>query len=183
MSLPSLDDLERIKVISSVDLPSELGIGGATWLQVDRIRMRDEESEQKHEVAWQDTLDLYSRRDALKYPDGTKLQELGRAQCGGSMTFVVRRLRPGRPLLIVRRMDYVFDAVLKYEVDGVPAGVCEQIGTDRVHRFRNWPFVVAGELITGTEATIKQIAWQGKDISMYRFWFYQPMSGSDDDRG
>jgi hypothetical protein len=180
MSQPTDLELERIKGISSLDLPDELQIGGATWLQVDRIRMRDEESEQKHDVMFQATLDLYARRDAFKYPDGVKLQDLGRAQCGGFVTFRVRRLRPGRPLLILRRMDYVFECVLEYEVDGAPAGTCPQVGTDRVHRFRNWPFLVPGELITGTEATIKQIAAQGKDISMYRFWFYQPMVKDSD---
>lgn len=177
---PTGEELERIKGISTVELPDELIIGGVPWIRVDRIDMLDEHSEKVHEFTFGSTLDLYRRRDALKYPDGVKVQDLGRAHTGGFATFLVRRLRPGRPLLILRRMDYVFECVLEYEVNGVAAGTCVQAGTDRVHRWRNWPFLVPGELITETEVTIKQRAVQGKDISMFRFWFYQPTSTAEE---
>ena len=46
---------------------------------------------------------------------------------------------------------------------------------DRVFRWRNWPYVVSGEVVTKSTVTVKQIAvTAGRDINMFRYWFYQP---------
>jgi hypothetical protein len=73
-------------------------------------------------------------------------------------------------------MDYVYgDYSLEFEVDGKKAGVCECPGTDRIHRWRNWPFIIGDEFIVRNEPTVKQIAvTAGRDINMFRYWFYQP---------
>lgn len=83
---------------------------------------------------------------------------------------------PGKRLLIVRRMDYVYgDYSLEFEVDGKKAGVCECPGTDRINRWRNWPHIVPAEFVVRAEPNVKQIAvTAGRDINMFRYWFYQP---------
>ena len=60
-------------------------------------------------------------------------------------------------------------------MDGKKAGTCECPGTDRFHRWRNWPHILPAEFIVRAEPQIKQVAiTAGRDINMFRFWFYQP---------
>jgi hypothetical protein len=145
-------------------------------VQVDRIDVMDKESEEAHGLVIQDARDAYRSRQKLKYPDGTVLEDVGRAHVGGYAQYTVKNLKPGKDLCIVRRMDYVYgDYELEFTVDGKNGGVCSCMGTDRVHRWRNWPYVIPGELIGKANVTIKQLAaTAGRDINMFRFWFYQP---------
>jgi hypothetical protein len=143
---------------------------------VDKLDVMDKESEEKHGLVINDAKDSYRSRQKLKYPDGTVIEDVGRAHVGGYAQFTVSNLKPGRPLAMVRRMDYVYgDYEIEFFVDGKNAGVCSCAGTDRVHRWRNWPYVIAGELITKDKVTVKQNAGTaGRDINMFRYWFYQP---------
>lgn len=169
-------DWEAVKVLAQQDLPPELDVDGQTWVRVDLIDVMDKESEEKHALAINDAKDSYRSRQKLKYPDGTVIEDVGRAHVGGYTQFTVSGVKPGKPLAIVRRMDYVYgDYEIEFFVDGKNAGVCSCAGTDRVHRWRNWPYVVAGELVTKDKVTIKQNAGTaGRDINMFRYWFYQP---------
>ncbi|HPH69792.1 MAG TPA: hypothetical protein PLF40_28770, partial [Kofleriaceae bacterium] len=48
-------------------------------------------------------------------------------------------------------------------------------GTDRVHRWRNWPALIAAEHVTDTTITFKQRSvTAGRDINMFHIWAYQP---------
>ena len=59
-------------------------------------------------------------------------------------------------------------------IDGKSAGVCSCGGTDRVNRWRNWPYVISGELVTKNTVTVKQVSMTAeRDINMFRYWFYQ----------
>ena len=107
---------------------------------VDEIDIMNKESEDKHAFAIKDAKDSYRSRQKLKYPDGTSIEDIGRAHVGGYAQFKVTNLTPGKPLAILRRMDYVYgDYELEFSVNGKKAGVCSCAGTDRVHRWRNWP--------------------------------------------
>ena len=169
-------DWEAVKALAQQDLPTELDVEGQTWVRVDMIDVMDKDSEEKHGLAINDAKDSYRSRQKLKYPDGTVIEDVGRAHVGGYTQFTVSGLKPGKPLAVVRRMDYVYgDYEIEFFVDGKNAGVCSCAGTDRVHRWRNWPFVIAGELITKDKVTVKQNAGTaGRDINMFRYWFYQP---------
>ena len=168
-------DLEGVKSISQLELPNELTIDGKVWVQVDKIDVMDKESEEKHGLAINDAKDSYRSRQKLKYPDGTVIEDVGRAHVGGYAQFNAMNLKPGKPLLVVRRMDYVYgDYELEFSVDGKPAGTCSCAGTDRVSRWRNWPFIISGDLITKDKVTIKQAAaTAGRDINLFRLWMYQ----------
>lgn len=170
------DDMERIKGISTQDLPMELEINGETWIRIDMIKVMDNDSESTHDLKINEAKDSYRSRQKLKYPDGTALEDVGRAHVGGYVNYKVKGVQPGKRLLIVRRMDYVYgDYSLEFEVDGKKAGVCECPGTDRINRWRNWPFIVGEEFIVRNEPAIKQSAvTAGRDINMFRYWFYQP---------
>jgi hypothetical protein len=169
-------DWEAVKAIAMMDLPGELTVDGRTWVQVDKIDVMDKDSEEAHALAIHDAKDSYRSRQKLKYPDGTTLEDVGRAHVGGYAQFQAKNLMPGKDLAIIRRMDYVYgDYEIEYSIDGKNAGTCSCAGTDRTHRWRNWPHVVSGELITKDKATIKQAAGTaGRDINMFRYWFYQP---------
>jgi len=170
------DDMERIKGISSQDLPMELEINGETWIRIDMIKVMDTDSEGSHDLKINEARDSYRSRQKLKYPNGDVIEDVGRAHVGGHVTYKVKGVTPGKRLLVVRRMDYVYgDYSLEFDVDGKKAGVCECPGTDRIHRWRNWPFIIGDEFIMRAEPTIKQIAvTAGRDINMFRYWFYQP---------
>ena len=170
------DDMERIKGISSLDLPMELEINGETWIRIDMIKVMDTDSEGSHDLKINEARDSYRSRQKLKYPNGDVIEDVGRAHVGGHVTYKVKGVTPGKRLLVVRRMDYVYgDYSLEFDVDGKKAGVCECPGTDRIHRWRNWPFIIADEFIVRNEPTVKQIAvTAGRDINMFRYWFYQP---------
>ena len=169
-------DWEAVKAISQMDLPNELEVDGKTWVQVDKIDVMDRDSEEAHGLTITDAKDSYRSRQKLKYPDGTVLEDVGRAHVGGYATYSVKNVKPGKELAIIRRMDYVYgDYEVEYYVDGKNAGVCSCAGTDRVHRWRNWPYVISGDLITKDKVLIKQNAGTaGRDINMFRYWFYQP---------
>lgn len=170
------DDMERIKGISTQDLPMELEINGETWIRIDMIKVMDNDSESTHDLKINEAKDSYRSRQKLKYPDGTALEDVGRAHVGGYVNYKVKGVQPGKRLLIVRRMDYVYgDYSLEFEVDGKKAGVCECPGTDRINRWRNWPHIVPAEFVVRAEPNVKQIAvTAGRDINMFRYWFYQP---------
>jgi len=169
-------DWEGVKGIAQLDLPAEIEVEGQTWVQVDKIDVMDKDSEEKHQLAINDAKDSYRSRQKLKYPDGTVLEDVGRAHVGGYAQYNVANVKPGKPLAVVRRMDYVYgDYEIEFFVDGKNAGVCSCAGTDRVHRWRNWPYVINGDLITKDKVTVKQNAGTaGRDINMFRYWFYQP---------
>ena len=170
------DDMERIKGISSQDLPMELEINGETWIRIDMIKVMDTDSEGSHDLKINEARDSYRSRQKLKYPNGDVIEDVGRAHVGGHVTYKVKGVTPGKRLLVVRRMDYVYgDYSLEFDVDGKKAGVCECPGTDRINRWRNWPFIIGDEFIVRNEPTVKQIAvTAGRDINMFRYWFYQP---------
>jgi hypothetical protein len=136
----------------------------------------DKASEEAHSLAIHDAKDAYRSRQKLKYPDGTVIEDVGRAHVGGNTTYTVKNLTPGKELAVVRRMDYVYgDYELEFIVDGKSAGICSCAGTDRVHRWRNWPYVIPGELVGKATVQVKQVANTAeRDINMFRYWFYQP---------
>jgi hypothetical protein len=167
---------EAVKTMGLLELPSELEIDGSTWVLVDSIDVMDKASEEAHSLAIHDAKDAYRSRQKLKYPDGSTIEDVGRAHVGGYAQYQVKNVRPARELAIVRRTDYVYgDYEVEFMVEGRSAGICSCAGTDRVHRWRNWPYVVAAELVTKDRLTIKQIATNAeRDVNMFRYWFYQP---------
>jgi hypothetical protein len=155
-----------------------IDLEGTTWLLVDQIEILDKESEEKHALSILDAKDSYRSRQKLKYPDGTTVEDTGRAHVGGHATYKILNLTPGRPVAILRRMDYVYgDYELELTVNGKPAGVVSCAGTDRINRWRNWPFLIPAEMVTESSLTVKQAVTAGtagRDVNMFHYWFYQP---------
>ncbi len=174
--LPTFQEWEQVKGVSQLDLPDQIAVNGEAWSMVDKINVMDKDSEESHQLQVMEAKDSYRSRQKLKYPDGTVLEDVGRAHVGGYCTFQVKNLTPGKPLAVVRRIDYVYgDYELEFFVDGRSAGISDNKGTDRVNRWRNWPYVIAAESITKSTVQVKQVAvTAGRDINMFRYWFYQP---------
>ncbi len=169
-----LTDWESVKQLPKPK--PELELEGVTWLMVDEISILDKESEEKHEFAIKEAKDSYRSRQKLKYPDGTVVEDTGRAHVGGFAAYKIHNVAPGRPLVILRRMDYVYgDYEIEYSVNGKTAGVATCSGTDRIHRWRNWPVLIDAEHITESTLTIKQLVLTGgRDVNMFHLWIYQP---------
>jgi hypothetical protein len=153
-----------------------MDLDGLTWMLVDEIKILDTDSETKHAFNIKEARDSYRSRQKLKYPDGTVLEGVGRAHVGGYAEFKVMNVTPGRPVVILRRMDYVYgDYELEMTVNSKKVGVVSCVGTDRVHRWRNWPAMVPSEYVTEGSLMVRQSSiTAGRDINMFHIWVYQP---------
>ncbi len=174
VKVADLKDWEGVKMLPRPE--AEMNLEGLTWLLVDEIDILDKDSEEKHEFTIKEAKDSYRSRQKLKYPDGTVVEATGRAHVGGFASYKIHNLTPGRPVVILRRMDYVYgDYEVEYFVDGKSVATASCQGTDRIHRWRNWPVLIPAEEITNSSVTIKQLALTaGRDVNMFHLWVYQP---------
>jgi len=170
----NLTDWESVKVMPAPK-PS-MDLEGLTWVMVDEIEILNKDSEDKHIFTIKEAKDSYRSRQKLKYPDGTTVEDTGRAHVDGYSEFKIQNLTAGRPVVVLRRMDYVYgDYELEMMVNGKKAIVVSCVGTDRVHRWRNWPALIPAELVTDTSLILRQQSiTAGRDINMFHIWVYQP---------
>ncbi|MCX5747994.1 MAG: hypothetical protein NT062_36495 [Proteobacteria bacterium] len=170
----NITDWEGVKVMPQPKPTMDLE--GLTWVLVDEIEILNKESEDKHLFSIKDAKDSYRSRQKLKYPDGTTVEDTGRAHVDGYSEFKCMNIVPGRPVVVLRRMDYVYgDYELEMLVNGKKVGVIACVGTDRVHRWRNWPALITAEHITDTSIMFRQQSvTAGRDINMFHIWVYQP---------
>lgn len=170
-------DIKDWEGVKSLPNPKDtLDLDGVTWILVDEIDILNKDSEEKHDFSIKEAKDSYRSRQKLKYPDGTVIESTGRAHVGGFAQFKINNLTAGRPVVILRRMDYVYgDYEIEYFVNGKSAVLTSCQGTDRVHRWRNWPAMIGAENVTEASLTIKQLALTaGRDVNMFHIWVYQP---------
>jgi hypothetical protein len=153
-----------------------MDLEGTTWVLVDEIEILNKESEDRHIFTIKEAKDSYRSRQKLKYPDGTTVEDTGRAHVDGYSEFKLQNITPGRPVVVLRRMDYVYgDYELEMAVNGKKVSIVSCVGTDRVHRWRNWPAMIAAEHVTdGTLLVRQQSITAGRDINMFHIWVYQP---------
>jgi len=169
-----IKDWEGVKTMPAP--PDSIQLEGHNWVLIDQITVLDKDSEEKHALVITDAKDTYRSRQKLKYPDGTTVEDTGRAHVGGFAQYKILNVAPGRPLVVLRRMDYVYgDYELELYVNGKSAGVISCAGTDRANRWRNWPYLIKEEFVTDNTLTIKQVSLTaGRDVNMFHYWFYQP---------
>lgn len=151
-------------------------VGGTTWLVVDEIEPYDEESARQHAFTIGDAKDKYPCRSTQRYPDGTQVQDIGIAQLEGYFEFELHNLTPGRPVVILHRIDYIMgNYELEIAVDGKRVGNASCVGADRQYRWRNMPIAIAAEHVTaGTLRVRLRSLTAGRDVWMYHVWVYQP---------
>jgi len=174
---PKVADIKDWEGVKTMPSPKEsMDLEGLTWVLVDEIEILNKDSEDKHALQIKEAKDSYRSRQKLKYPDGTTIESTGRAHVGGFTEYKINNLTPNRPAVILRRMDYVYgDYELEYFVNGKSAGVVACSGTDRIHRWRNWPFLIPAPFVTDSTLTVRQSALTaGRDVNMFHLWVYQP---------
>jgi hypothetical protein len=169
-----LKDWESVKVMPQPK--PQMDLEGITWVLVDEIEILNKESEDKHIFTIKEAKDSYRSRQKLKYPDGTTVEDTGRAHVDGYTEFKLLNITPGRPVVVLRRMDYVYgDYEIELSVNGKKVAIVSCNGTDRVHRWRNWPAMIAAEHVTeGTMLVRQGSVTAGRDINMFHIWVYQP---------
>lgn len=169
-----IKDWEGVKVMPAPK--PQMDLEGITWVLVDEIEILNKESEDKHIFTIKEAKDSYRSRQKLKYPDGTTVEDTGRAHVDGYSEFKLLNITPGRPVVILRRMDYVYgDYELELSVNGKKVSIVSCVGTDRVHRWRNWPAMVPAEAVTDGTLLVRQgSVTAGRDINMFHIWVYQP---------
>jgi len=169
-----IKDWEGVKVMPQPK--PQMDLEGITWVLVDEIEILNKESEDKHIFTIKEAKDSYRSRQKLKYPDGTTVEDTGRAHVDGYSEFKLLNISANKPVVILRRMDYVYgDYEIEMSINGKKVSVVSCVGTDRVHRWRNWPALIAGEHIKeGTVLVRQQSITAGRDINMFHIWVYQP---------
>lgn len=169
-----IKDWEGVKVMPQPK--PQMDLEGITWVLVDEIEILNKESEDKHIFTIKEAKDSYRSRQKLKYPDGTTVEDTGRAHVDGYSEFKLLNITANKPVVILRRMDYVYgDYEIEMSINGKKVSVVSCVGTDRVHRWRNWPALIAGEHIKeGTVLVRQQSITAGRDINMFHIWVYQP---------
>ncbi len=170
-------DIRDWEGVKSMPAPKpSMDLEGVTWVLVDEIEILNKESEDKHIFTIKEAKDSYRSRQKLKYPDGTTVEDTGRAHVDGYSEFKLLNITAGRPVVVLRRMDYVYgDYELEMAVNGKKVAIVSCVGTDRVHRWRNWPAMIPTEAVTdGTLLVRQQSITAGRDINMFHIWVYQP---------
>jgi hypothetical protein len=169
-----IKDWEGVKVMPAPK--PQMNLEGIEWVLVDEIEILNKESEDKHLFNIKEAKDSYRSRQKLKYPDGTTVEDTGRAHVDGYSEFKLLNITPGRPVVILRRMDYVYgDYEIEMVVNGKKATIVACNGTDRVHRWRNWPAMIPAEAVSDASITVRQQSvTAGRDINMFHIWVYQP---------
>jgi hypothetical protein len=158
------------------ELPQKVFMDGQNFSLIDEIDMGDKKSQSDHDFEFGGTKAPPSRTSlAAKYPDGRQVKAGGVMHQGGFSQWKIKGLKPGRDLIIAKRIDFARgDIVTAIEVEGQNVGEWEIMGSDRTNRWRNWLFKVPGQLVVKGEVTCKQIAVRAeRDINMYGLWFYQ----------
>src|SRR3569623_1737746 len=143
-----IKDWEGVKVMPQPK--PQMDLEGITWVLVDEIEILNKESEDKHIFTIKEAKDSYRSRQKLKYPDGTPVEDTGRAHVDGYIE-------------------------IEMSVNGKKVAVVSCSGTDRVHRWRNWPAMLPADAVTdGTILVRQQSVTAGRDINMFHIWVYQP---------
>ncbi|MCL2326483.1 MAG: hypothetical protein FWC40_08335 [Proteobacteria bacterium] len=166
----------RIKEWSQA-MPENVTIDGQEWSLIDSIDILNKESEQAHMFQIVDARDSWRTRQRIRYPDGATVEDVGIAHEGGYTTFEIRNVTPNRPIMLLRRMDYVRgDFEIEYYANDLRVGISQCPGSDKRFRWRNWPFYIPAEFVTSEALKITQKAITAeRDINMFRFWFYQAL--------
>ncbi len=174
---PKVADIKDWEGVKGMPAPKpSMDLEGTTWVLVDEIEILNKDSEDKHLFQIKEAKDSYRSRQKLKYPDGTTVEDTGRAHVDGYSEFKVFNVTPGRPVVVLRRMDYVYgDYELELGVNGKKVAVVSCVGTDRVHRWRNWPAMIPANEVTSEQLIVRQQSiTAGRDINMFHIWVYQP---------
>lgn len=167
---------DKLKEDSKVP-PESIVVEGVEWRLIDRINVLDRKSMRDHSFAIHDAKDWWRSQVTLKYPDQAEIRDEGIGHEGGYAEWDVHNLVPGRPLVIVRRMDYArADYICTVHVDDVVAGDVPCSGQDTRYRWRNWPFYIYGQYVKKRTVRIKQyIDESNRDVNFFRIWCYQPV--------
>jgi hypothetical protein len=163
----------------SSTLPKKIYMDGKVYDLVDDITLVDKKSEAEHDFSIVDARQDWTTNQTLKYPDKTVTTARGRAHVGGVSRWKMKNLKPGKEVLIAKRIDFQRgDIVTRIEIDGKAVGDWKIDDSDRTYRWRNWLFKVPGEAIGKDTVECRQVAVEAeRDVNMFGLWFYQEAPG------
>ena len=158
--------------------PSQLAIDGAVFTMIDQIQLTIRESEESHQFAIREVRpeSQGTQNNEFSYPDGTRVQARGRWHLGGHAEWVVRNAKPGKDLVLMKRIDMVNAGLLAevYVNDHKVPEAWEIKDSDRKNRWRNWLFRVPGDLVTTDTVKIRHVTTSAKvEANYYGLWFFQ----------
>ena len=90
--IADIKDWEGVKVMPQPK--PQMDLEGITWVLVDEIEILNKESEDKHIFTIKEAKDSYRSRQKLKYPDGTTVEDTGRAHVDGYSEYKLLNITP-----------------------------------------------------------------------------------------
>jgi hypothetical protein len=160
------------------DPPSQIAVDGVVLSLIDQIQPTIRQSEESHQFVIGEVRaeSQGTQSNEFSYPDGTRVQARGRWHLGGHAEWVVRNVKPGKDLVLMKRIDMV-NAGLVAEVyvnDHKVPETWDIKEADRKNRWRNWLFRVPADLVTSDTVKIRHVTQTAKvEANYYGLWFYQ----------
>lgn len=156
--------------------PQRISLEGRPFMRVDSLEVTNTASIEAHffrpDVGANDVVQGITPG---VYPDGTRLSDGGLSYRRGSIYFQINNVKPGRDLLMLRRVELrQLRAEEEVRIDDQPVGMWKIEGDDREHGWRNLLYMVDGEYLVGPRPRVRLRLTDGSSPSnLYRFWFYQ----------
>ncbi|MBI4576681.1 MAG: hypothetical protein HY722_10505 [Planctomycetes bacterium] len=176
---PEFDPARRDKLIAKLHsvghLPPSFEVLGLRFRRVDEISVGDAGSEGTHGWRLEGASEEGRERAKFLYPDGSEAQDTGRRWKGGQAVYTLKGLTPGRPLVLLKRVD-IGRGEMSSEVrsERGPVGTWEVHGSDRQQRWRNVHFVVEAAHVLAATLRLTEVADRaGRDQNAFRIWVYQ----------
>lgn len=156
--------------------PQRISLDGRPFVRIDSLEVTNTASIEAHffrpDVG---ANDVVQGTTPGVYPDGTRLSDGGLSYRRGSIYFRINNVKPGRDLLMLRRVELrQLRAEEEVRIDDQPIGLWKIEGDDREHGWRNLLYAVDGEYLVGPRPRVRLRLMEGSSPSnLYRFWFYQ----------
>lgn len=156
--------------------PQRISLDGRPFMRIDSLEVTHAASIEAHffrpDVG---ANDVVQGTTPGVYPDGTRLSDGGLSYRRGSIYFQINNVKPGRDLLMLRRVELrQLRAEEEVRIDDQPIGLWKIEGDDREHGWRNMLYAVDGEYLVGPRPRVRLRLMEGSSPSnLYRFWFYQ----------
>jgi hypothetical protein len=169
----------RVEFISSANDWNEFryrvhsSVGGTAVL-TDSVDVADPASETAHSYAI--GTQTWTGTQTFCYP--SRLTDTGRAHTGASQ-FTLSIDSGNTDVILARRMDHgIPDQRAIVLIDGLHAGVWEDLGTDEVHRWRDSSFAIPAALTAGKSSIAVRIefASSGLDWNEFTYWAYSRLA-------
>src|SRR5439155_589971 len=143
----------------SKNCPEEHNIDGSNFVRVDHLQLVNDESEKAHKFRIEGQKDMWKSRQTFTYPDKETVSDSGIAYIGGEAKWQVQNLKPGKDLIVIKRLDATpGEQICDISVDGKKVGPRKVTEGERKPRWLNHDFQgIGGEKGRGSQDKSREV--------------------------